>query len=343
MPDPMVRPSLDAAFAARFADIALANVVREFPGKPDHVLGSDADLLPPRALHPAFFGSYDWHSCVHMHWLLVHVRRLHPGLPQRAVIDALLERHLAPANIAAECAYLGRPHAQSFERPYGWTWLLKLADELALSADADARRWTMQLEPLARLFVERYLRWLPKADYPIRYGMHSNSAFGLLFTLDYARRAGEDALSTLVVDKARRWFARDHDVPAAWEPSGFDFLSPALIEAELMRRILAPAEFASWLSSFLPGMAARQPATLFAPVTVCDRGDPHIVHLDGLNLSRAWCFRGISSALAERDPRASTARDAAAIHLGAGLKGLDSADYLGGHWLATFAALALGG
>jgi hypothetical protein len=173
--------------------------------------------------------------------------------------------------------------------------------------------------------------------------MHSNSAFGLLFALDYASRAGEDALATLVVDRAHRWFARDRDVPAAWEPSGFDFLSPALIEAEPMRRILAPAEFASWLSSFLPGMGARQPATLFAPVTVSDRGDPHIVHLDGLNLSRAWCFRGISSVLAERDPRASAASDAAAAHLDAGLKGLDSADYLGGHWLATFAALALDG
>jgi DUF2891 family protein len=339
----MALPSLDAAFAARFADIALANIVREFPGKPDHVLASDADLLAPRALHPAFFGSYDWHSCVHMHWLLVLVRRLHPALPQRAAIDDVLDRHLAPVNIAAECAYLGRPHAQSFERPYGWTWLLKLADELASSADADARRWTTQLKPLARLFVERYLRWLPKADYPVRYGMHSNSAFGLLFALDYARRAGDDAFSTLVADKARQWFRRDQGAPAAWEPSGFDFLSPSLIEAELMRRILAPAEFARWLSSFLPGMEARQPATLFVPVTVSVRDDPHIVHLDGLNLSRAWCFRGIETALAEGDPRATAARDAAAIHLAAGLRGLDSASYLGGHWLATFAALALDG
>ena len=339
----MALPSLDAHLAARFADIARANVVREFPGKPDHVLGSDADLLSPRALHPAFFGSYDWHSCVHMHWLLVHVRRLHPALPRRAAIDDVLDRHLAPANVAAECAYLRRPHAQSFERPYGWTWLLKLSDELALSADSDARRWQVQLAPLARVFVQRYLGWLPKADYPIRYGMHSNSAFALLFALDYARRAGEDDLAALCVDKARRWFGSDRDVPAAWEPSGFDFLSPALVEAELMRRVLPAAEFASWLSSFLPDIAARQPATLFAPVTVSDRADPHIVHLDGLNLSRAWCFRGIAAALAEDDPRAAAARDAAQIHLDAGLRGLDSADYLGEHWLATFAALALEG
>jgi hypothetical protein len=339
----MTLPSLDAAFAARFAAIALANVVREFPGKPDHVLGGDADVLAPRALHPAFFGSYDWHSCVHMHWLLVHVRRLHPTVPQRADIDALLERHLTAENIAAECAYLRRPHAQSFERPYGWTWLLKLAFELAASTDADARRWTSALAPLAGLVVARYLAWLPKADYPIRYGMHSNSAFGLLFALDYARRAGEDALAALCVDKAQQWFGRDCDAPAAWEPSGFDFLSPALVEAELMRHVLPHAEFDRWMSSFLPGMGACQPATLFAPVNVSDRSDPHIVHLDGLNLSRAWCFRGIASVLAESDVRWMAARAAAAIHLDAGLRGLRTDDYLGGHWLATFAALALGG
>jgi len=339
----MALPSLDAHFAARFADIALANIVREFPGKPDHVLGSDADLIPPRVVHPAFFGSYDWHSCVHMHWLLVHVRRLHPSLPQRAAIDDLLDRHLAPVNIAAECSYVERPHAQYFERPYGWTWLLKLSDELSLSTDTDARRWQIQLAPLARVFVARYLGWLPNADYPIRYGMHSNSAFGLLFALDYARRAGEADLATLCADKARRWFGSDRDVPADWEPSGFDFLSPALVEAELMRRVLPAIDFASWLSSFLPDIGARQPATLFTPVTVSDRADPHIVHLDGLNLSRAWCFRGIATAFAEGDPRAAAARDAAAVHLAAGLRGLDTANYLGGHWLATFAALALEG
>ena len=339
----MIPPSLDAASAARFADIALANVVREYPGKPDHTLGGDGDLAPPRVLHPAFHGSFDWHSCVHMHWLLVHVRRAHPGVPQRAAIDALLDRNLAAANIAAECAYLRRPHAQSFERPYGWTWLLKLADELALSADDDARRWAVQLAPLARMIVERYLAWLPKADYPIRYGMHSNGAFGLLFALDYGKRAGEAALEALCIDKARAWYGSDRDVPAAWEPSGFDFLSPALVEAELMRRVFPAVEFAIWLSAFLPAFEKQRPATLFTPVTVSDRSDPHIVHLDGLNLSRAWCFRGIASALPANDPRVAIARDAAAAHLATGLAGLDSADYAGGHWLASFAALALGG
>jgi hypothetical protein len=336
-------PLLDASTAGRFADLALANVVREYPGKPDHTLGGDADLLPPRALHPAFHGSFDWHSCVHMHWLLVHVRRLHPNLPQCAAIDTLLDRHLTPENVAAECAYLARPHAASFERPYGWAWLLKLAQELALCTDAEARRWAAALAPLAAGFVERWRAYLPKADFPVRYGMHSNSAFGLVFTLDYARHAGDGALAGLCEAKARAWFGADRDAPAAWEPSGFDFLSPSLVEAELVRRVLPAAAFADWLGAFLPGFAEQTPATLFTPVPVSDRSDPHIVHLDGLNLSRAWCFRGIASALPNDDPRAAVASEAAAAHRTAGEGGLASGDYAGGHWLASFAALALGG
>jgi hypothetical protein len=332
---------LSPTLASRFAAIALANVIREYPGKADHVPAGDADLLPPRLLHPAFYGSYDWHSCVHMHWLLVHVRRLHPALPQRADIDALLCRHLAPANIAAECAYLERPHAQGFERPYGWTWLLKLADELARSDDAAARRWSRDLAPLARAFVDRYLAWLPKADYPVRYGMHSNSAFGVLFALDYARDAGESALAAAIEGKARAWFERDRDAPVAWEPSGHDFLSPALVEALLLRRVLSADAFGAWLGGFLPGMSRREPASLFAPVKVSDRSDAQIVHLDGLNLSRAWCFRGIASALAASDARAGAATEAAASHLAAGIAALDTDDYVGTHWLASFAALAL--
>jgi len=211
MPD---LPTLTEALAARFADIALANIVREYPGKPDHVLGSDADLAPPRVLHPAFHGSFDWHSCVHMLWLLVHVRRLHPALPQCGAIAALLDRNLAPANIAAECAYLSRPGTQSFERTYGWAWLLKLADELALTPDTDASRWAMSLAPLTDAFVERYLAFLPKADYLIRYGIHPNSSFGLAFALDYAQRNRETALAALVRDKALSWFGADRDAPA---------------------------------------------------------------------------------------------------------------------------------
>ncbi|MEO8303433.1 MAG: DUF2891 domain-containing protein [Betaproteobacteria bacterium] len=337
----MTPAAMDAATASRFAAIALANIDREFPGKPDHVLGSDEDLRPPRELHPAFHGSYDWHSCVHMHWLLASLRRRFPGLAERPAIDSVFDRHFAPAAVAAECAYLVRPGARSFERTYGWAWLLKLADEISQSGDARARRWSHDLAPLAQMFVARNLDYLPKAQYPIRYGMHSNSAFGLMFALDYARRAGDGDLETMCVAKARAWYGADLDAPAEWEPSGADFLSPVLVEAELMRRVFPAAQFASWLAAFLPKFATREPSTLFIPAEVSDRSDPQIVHLDGLNLSRAWCFRGIAAALPTGDPRAEVGNAAAASHLSAGLGGLESTDYLGGHWLASFAALAL--
>ncbi len=336
-------PELSPELAGRFADIALANVVREYPNKLDHVLRTDADAVTPRALHPAFYGSYDWHSCVHMHWLLVHLRRLHPALSQRAAGDALLLRHFAPASIAAECAYLARPDTQSFERPYGWAWLLKLAHELALCDDPVARNLRGNLAPLARAFEERYLAYLPKARYPVRHGVHSNSAFGVAFALDYARCAGRDELETLCVAKVREWFGADHDAPVAHEPSGADFLSPALVEADLVRRIMPRAAFAQWLTGWLPGLAAGEPANLLAPVEVSDRGDPQIVHLDGLNLSRAWCLRSVAAGLPGGDSRQAVLRDAAAAHLEAGMAGLESADYLGAHWLASFAALALSG
>jgi hypothetical protein len=337
---PPVVESLTPECAASFADIALANVVREFPNKLDHVMSSADDVQRPRDLHPAFYGSFDWHSCVHMHWLLARVRRLHPGLPQRGTIDSLFDAHLTPANIAAECAYLARPASRGFERTYGWAWLLELATELRRSDDAGSRRWAAAVAPLADAFVRRYRDYLPRQQLPLRGGVHSNSAFGLVFALDHARAAGEAALEALCVERARTWFAADRSAPAAWEPSGADFLSPVLIEAELMRRVLPPQEFAAWLDGFLPDLGTREPATLFTPAEVSDRTDPFIVHLDGLNFSRAWCLRGIASALADSDARAAILRDAGALHLAAGMRGLSGGDYMGEHWLATFATLA---
>ena len=334
-------PTLTPARAAVFADIALANVVREFPNKMDHVMGAPGDVRSPRELHPAFFGSFDWHSCVHMHWLLARVRRIVPGLPQRKSIDALFDDHLNKANIAAECAYLARPESRGFERTYGWAWLLELATELRRGVDADSRRWAGMLQPLADAFVHRYVEYLPRQQYPLRAGVHPNSAFGLLFALDHARAAGESVLEGLCIERARTWFAGDHDAPAAWEPSGADFFSPALIEAELMRRVMPQPEFATWLERFLPGLARREPAMLFAPADVADRTDPFIVHLDGLNFSRAWCLRGIASVLPRSDPREAILREACAVHLDAGMRGLAGGDYMGEHWLATFATLAL--
>jgi hypothetical protein len=331
----------DASVASGFAKVALANIDREYPNQPGHVWQSAADGLSPSALHPAFYGSYDWHSAVHMHWLLARVRRLHPRLPVCATIDAAFDRHFAPAAIAGECAYLDRPLTGGFERTYGWAWLLKLADELSRSEDEQAQRWTAAVEPLARRFVTRYLDYLPRADYPLRHGMHANSAFGLLFALDYGKRRGDMGFTSALQAKARAWFGADRKLPAEWEPSGADFLSPALTEALLMSHVLDNDEFRRWFAASLPGFAAGEPTKLFQPVSVRDRSDLQIVHLDGLNLARAWCFRGLAGVLGNEAGASTRARVAAEGHLQAGMRGLASADYGGAHWLASFATLAL--
>ena len=357
-----MRGALDATTAERFAAIALANVATEFPHKLDQVLTSAADVQAPRDLHPAFHGSFDWHSCVHMHWLLARVLHRFPALPAGAAIRTCFDRDFSPAAIAAEVAYLARPGSASFERPYGWAWLLKLAEMLRIASanathadgssgasgtaacDSGASAfgaWSHALQPLADAFAARFVEFLPRTRLPVRYGVHANSAFALAFALDYARAVHDATLAAAVCTKAQEWFGSDRDVPAAWEPSGADFLSPALAEAELMRRVLPPDEFETWLSGFLPGFARGEPAALFVPVEVTDRSDPQLVHLDGLNLSRAWCLRGIAASLSPDDVRRDVARNAADAHLVAGLTGLASVDFAGAHWLATFALLAL--
>lgn len=341
---------LTPATAAQFARTALANIAREYPAKLDHVLGSDADAAPPRVLHPAFYGSYDWHSCVHMHWLLARLRAQFPDLACGNEIARLFDARLSPRAIAAEVAYLARPGSGSFERTYGWAWLLKLADELARHDDEDVRRWAHALAPLDDAFAERYERYLPRAGYAIRHGIHANSAFGLMLALDYARGNADSprapALLAACVGAARKWYGDDRNAPAAYEPSGADFLSPSLVEAALMGSVLDPAPYERWLAAFLPGLQWREPAILFEPASVADRSDAQTVHLDGLNLSRAWCFARIASALAVNhrvaDHRlAGVLQQAADAHLAAGWAGLASGDYAGGHWLATFALLAL--
>ncbi len=333
--------SLTLELASKLAQLALANVEREFPNKLDHVITDAQAVAPPRALHPAFFGSFDWHSCVHAHWMLVRLLKLFPELPETAAIRATLDTNLRPENIDAEVAYLSRAESHGFERTYGWAWLLKLAEELACWRDADAHRWSRDLAPLAYTFVARYIDHLPEATYPVRHGVHSNSAFGLAFALDFARACDTATLAGLCETKALQWYAGDRDAPAAWEPSGMDFFSPALIEADLMRRVLRGKAFGEWLAAFLPGIERREPASLFTPATVSNRGDPFIVHLDGLNLSRAWCWRAIAAALPDDDPRAAIAGAAADLHREAGMAGVASGHYAGDHWLATFAVFAL--
>ena len=331
----MMTHTLDPATASRFAAAALGHVTREYPNKMDHVLSGPEDVLGPRALHPIFFGSFDWHSCVHGWWTLFTLARLYPDMPEADRIRTLADELFTPENVAAETAYLDRPGSRGFERPYGWAWLLMLAAEMERQ-DSDH---AATLRPLTRAFAKRFTDFLPLADYPVRVGTHYNTAFALRLTLDYAEGAGDVALSALCRERALRWHSIDRDCQA-WEPSQDEFLSPALMEAVLMRRVLAPVAFAEWFDAFLPGLERREPATLFVPVGVSDRSDGKIAHLDGLNLSRAWCWREIASALAVDDPRRPIALEAARTHLDAALPHV-TGDYMGEHWLASFALLAL--
>jgi hypothetical protein len=330
---------LTAERASQFADIALGHTTREFPNKLDHVLTGPADLRRPRELHPIFYGSLDWHSCVHGYWLLARVLRRHPQIPQAKRIRARFASAFTPEHVSTELAYLARPFTGSFERPYGWAWLLMLAAELAGQQTAEASGWCAALAPLADAFAKRFVAHLRKATYPMRTGVHSNTAFALALALEYATVCQDNDLAEMSAAAARRWYSNDADCQA-WEPDGEDFLSPCLIEAECMRRVLPRQDFPAWFSRFLPRLAQRQPVTLFRPVAVSDRSDGRIAHLDGLNLTRAWCWASLANTLDRTDARVPIMRDAAATHLEASLPHITE-DYMGEHWLATFACLAL--
>lgn len=329
--------SLTMSQASHFAQLALKGIGREFPHKLDHVMQDTAGVKGPRELHPAFFGCFDWHSSVHGHWMLVRLLKRHPELPEAPAIRTALRRNLTEANLAAETSYLKQPGTASFERPYGWAWLLKLAEELHGWDDADGREWAAHLAPLAEAFVQRYLVFLPKLTYPVRTGVHANTAFGLAFAFDFARTAGRRDLEELIARRARDYFGKDENYPAAWEPGGEDFLSAALMEADLMRRVLTETEFPVWWQRFLPVM----PAPLLTPAIVADRADPKIVHLDGLNLSRAACLWSIAAALPENDQGRRRLEEAAERHAEASLPYVASGEYAGEHWLASFAVWML--
>jgi hypothetical protein len=328
--------------ASAFARLALAGIGREYPNKPDHVLNDAGDVKSPRALHPAFYGCLDWHSSVHGHWMLVRLLRLFPDLPERAEIRGVLREHLTAANLKAEADYFAQPNRRSFERTYGWAWLLKLAEELHGWDDPDGKEWARNLAPLVDVVVARYLEFLPKQTYPIRTGVHPNTAFGLAFAHDYAKAVGHRALCELVEERARTYFASDVAYPAAWEPGGEDFFSASLLEADLLRRVLPAAEFRTWFAHFLPGIGEGEPPSLLKPATVADRSDPKIVHLDGLNLSRAWCMNQIARALPKSAPARRVLEASAAEHAEAGLQHVASGDYVGEHWLASFAVYMYG-
>lgn len=323
---------LTTELAQRMARLAIANLAREYPNAPGHLLRSPADLRPTRELHPAFFGSYDWHSSVHQHWLLVRLLRLRLAGSETDAARAALSATLTPANLEMEAAYLrDRP---SFERTYGWAWLLKLADELSACADAEASSWTGALAPAVDVVRDSWLSHLERRTYPIRAGTHGNSAFGLAFALDHARTTGDSTFGTAVSERASAWFLDDAAYPAHLEPGGDDFLSGALMEAALVARLLDRTAFGAWFRAFLPS----PPINILEPAAVADRSDPKGVHLDGLNLSRAWCWRAIGAAT--DDPVSLRAADR---HLDAALPHLFSGEYVGEHWVTTFALLALTG
>lgn len=336
-----VEALITPAQASAFAKLALKCVQLEYPNKPEHVMNDAGDVRGPLSLHPTFYGCFDWHSSVHGHWLLVRILRTFPDLPEAADIRAALERNLSPENVRAETAYLKRPNRQSFERTYGWAWLLKLAEELGSWEDVQAKRWCENLLPLSEELALSYRDFLPKQTYPIRTGVHPNTAFGLAFALDYARACGDSALEALVLERSRTYFSNDTNYPASWEPGGEDFFSPSLMEADLMRRVLPPAEFRRWFRRFLPGVPEGRPESLLKPAVVTDRTDPKLVHLDGLNLSRAWCMRNIASALPGGERARAVLIEAAAAHAKAGLNHVASGNYAGEHWLATFAVYLL--
>lgn len=326
-------PDFDQQQAERFAALALDCVHKEYPNKIAHAMNSDADLKPPRELTPAFYGCYDWHSSVHGHWLLVRLARLFPQAPFAAKARAAVAHDLTQANIAAEVKYLSAEGRNSFERPYGLAWLLRLAAELREWDDPQARQWAAALRPLESAVVARVSGWLPKLSHPIRTGEHNNTAFGLALMLDYARIADNREFAMLLESRTRDYYAKDRACPINYEPSGEDFLSPCLAEADTMRRVMAPAEFRTWFDAFLPKIELE-------PTRVIDVTDGKLYHLAGLNLSRAWMLKGIVSRLPASDARRNTLLELAHRLRQAGLESIKGEHYEGGHWLGTFAVYA---
>ena len=327
----------DAQSVARFAELALSCIHQEYPSKISHVLSSAQDVKPPRELTPVFFGCYDWHSAVHGHWLLVRLSRMHPDAPFVTRARTALNESFKPKKVAAEVAYIRGEGRGTFERPYGLAWLLQLSAELHGWDDPHARRWAKVLEPMEQEAAERFRQWLPKLSYPVRTGEHSQTAFALGLVHDWARCRGDMQMSELIEKRARDYYSKDRGASLAFEPDGQAFLSPILAEADLMRRVLKPPEYAAWFGDFLPGLSMAESPDWLPPAVVTDRQDGHLVHLDGLNLSRAWMLEGIAAGLPSGDPRIAGLLRAAREHRRAGLSAVTGEHYEGGHWLGSYA------
>ena len=335
--NPPPPPMFDSAAAERFANLALACVHKEYPNKISHNLNSDADVAPPRKLTPAFYGCYDWHSSVHGHWLLARLVRTFPNAGFAAPAREALQKSLTADNIAQEARYLRGEGRATFERPYGLAWLLQLVAELREWDDPEARELAANLRPLEEATRMRLQDWLPKLSYPVRIGEHSQTAFALGLMLDYAHAAGDTKFADLISSKARQFYLGDRDCPLAYEPSGEDFLSPCLGEADVMRRVLPKSEFGRWLQTFMPQISAGKQRAWLEPVESPDPSDGKLAHLDGLNLSRAWMLEGIAAGLSEGDKRLPVILSTAEQHRRAGLAAVTGQHYEGGHWLGSFA------
>lgn len=332
---------LTAGQAAAFSKLALDCVTTQYPNKPGQVMVGEESVVTPRDLHPVFYGCFDWHSAAHGHWLLVRLLKLYPGNPQAQRTRDTLAAQFDAAALMTEAEYFDEPHNRSFERMYGWAWLLRLVVELRSFDDPDARLWAERLAPLEQRIVALTLDYLPRLDWPIRTGVHPNTAFALGQALDYARAVGHAELEEMLVGKSKTYFGEDRRYPVEYEPSGEDFFSAALAEADLMRRVLPGGEYSEWLDDFFPGLRQGDLGRLLEPATVSDVTDGKIVHLAGLNLHRAWTMRSVAWALPEGDPRAKVLLASAAEHLAAGLDYVFSGHYEGEHWLATFAVYGL--
>lgn len=321
--------------ANRLAALPLKCLQQEYPNKLSQVLANPSELQIPAQLHPAFYGCFDWHSSVHGHWSLVWLLKKFPNMEARTRILQILSANLSKENIHAEVAYFGKPHEKSYERTYGWAWLLKLQQELNTATDPQLNSLAANLQSLTDVLVSRYIEFLPKLVYPVRAGTHTNTAFGMSFAYDYAVQANHSQLQQIIRENARRLFLNDRNCPFDWEPSGTDFLSPCLEEAALMMRVLPEAEFGKWTDSFAPEMS--KPSFSPALAQVSDRTDGHLVHLDGLNFSRAWNFYAIARAYSGKFAHLNAIADQ---HFTAALGSIVDGNYEGEHWLASFALQA---
>ena len=325
--------------ASMLAAMPLKCISQEYPNKTSHTSKSDSDhVLTPHQMHPAFYGCFDWHSCVHGHWMLVKLLKLFPQLPEAATIRAAINTTITQANIAMETKYFDGELSKSWERTYGWAWLLKLDEELYTWNDPDAKKWHDALQPLTTKIIGLWMAFLPKQTYPNRTGVHPNTAFGLVFALDYARTLKNTTLESAIIAGAKRIYGADKNAPSSWEPDGSDFLSPSLEEADLMRRVLPAKEFMTWFNQYI-SLAGLQHLTKL-PV-ISDRADMQIVHLDGLCFSRSWCMKGLAALLPKTDARRAILMKASVEHLASALPHVVSGNYGGEHWLASFAVNAI--